>query len=423
MTRSLGAAGTAETGARTATGSTPHRVGTFASLANHNFRYLLAGTMAMQVGSWSQTIGQGWLIHSMTGSAVHLGMIAFIRGIVMLIASPFGGLLSDLLNRQRVVVWGTLLAAANALVLTALVALGVQEVWHLYALAAIDGAIGALNQPARQALVYDVAGKKELTNAIALSSVGGNVMRIVGPSLAGGLIGVAGIASCFLFQGVCYAFSAVVTFFIPRLPQAATRAASLADSLLGGFGYARRNRVVVLLLVVGAIPSLLVYPYVGFVPVFASDVLHVDAFQYGILMTAVGVGSIPGAIAAANMTNTAGKGRWLILTSAGYMAMIAAFAVSGMFVLAFACLVLAGVANAIQNTLNAALVQFNVTDEYRGRVSALYFMTHGLQPFGSLAMGAMIAVWGAPPAVFSFSVLATLAVLVLGALSPRLRTL
>ncbi len=422
MGRTAGAAVPAEAPRPTRTAK-PERVGTFASLANRDFRYLLAGTMAMQVGSWSQTIGQGWLIHSMTGSAVHLGMIAFIRGIVMLVASPFGGLLSDMLDRQRVVVWGTLLAATNGLVLTVLVWLGVQEVWHLYALAAVDGAIGALNQPARQALVYDVAGKQELTNAIALSSVGGNIMRIVGPSLAGGLIGVAGIASCFLFQGVCYAFSAVVTLFIRRVPQARTRAASFADSLLGGFGYARRNRLVVLLLVVGAIPSLLVYPYVGFVPVFASDVLHVDALQYGILMTAVGVGSIPGAILAANMTHTSGKGRLLLITSAGYMAMIAAFALCGMFLLAFACLVAAGVANAIQNTLNAALVQFNTTDEYRGRVSALYFMTHGLQPFGSLAMGGIIAGWGAQPAVFSFALLGTLSVLALGACSPRLRNL
>jgi MFS family permease len=159
------------------------------------------------------------------------------------------------------------------------------------------------------------------------------------------------------------------------------------------------------------------------VPVFASDVLHVGAFQFGILMTAVGVGSIPGAFVAANMTHARDKGRILVVTTATYMAMVSAFALSPWFTVAFACLAATGVANAIQNTLNSTLLQFNVSDEYRGRVSALYFMTGGLTPFGSLVMGGLIALWGAPAAVAGFALLATALVLALGALSPRLRAL
>lgn len=399
------------------------RVGTFASLANRDFRFLLAGTMGMQIGSWSQMIGQGWLINDLTHSAIQLGLISFIRGIAMLAASPFGGLVSDMFDRRSAVIAGTLLAALNGLVLAVLVATGAVEVWHLYMMAAVDGVLNALNQPARQALVYDVVGKDELTNAVALSSVGGNIMRVVGPSLAGALIGISGVAACFIFQAVCYVLSAVVSLLIRPAPRADKRIASLKDSLLGGFSYARHHREIVLLLLVSMIPSLLVYPYVGFVPVFASDVLHVGAFQYGILMTAVGVGSIPGAFMAANMSHVGNKGRILIITSAGYMGMVAAFALSPWFALAFACLAAAGVANAIQNTLNSTLVQFSVSDEYRGRVSAVYFMTGGLTPFGSLAMGALIALFGAPAAVSSFAILATIAVLALGCWSGRLRAM
>lgn len=401
----------------------PRRVSTFASLTNRDFRYLLAGTMGTQVGSWSQTIGQGWLVHEMTHSAVQLGLIAFIRGIAMLGASPFGGLVSDLFDRRRVVIGGTLLSALNALVLSVLVSTGHIAVWHLYLLAAFDGVLNALNQPARQALVYDVVGKEELTNAVALSSVGSNIMRIISPSLGGALIGTTGVASCFIFQAVCYVFAAMISLRIRPIEGGVRKMASLADSLLGGFAYARRSPTVLLLLLVAMIPSLLVYPYVGFVPVFASDVLHVGAIQYGILMTAVGVGSIPGAFAAANMTHMHGKGRMLVLTSAVYMAMVAAFALSPLFGLAFGCLVVAGIANAIQNTLNASLVQFSVSDEYRGRVSALYFMTGGLTPFGSLAMGGLIAAFGAPTAVAGFGIIATVLVIGLGALSPRLRAM
>lgn len=409
--------------ARPGGASRARRGGTFASLANRDFRYLLAGTMGVQVGSWSQTIGQGWLVHVLTHSAFQLGLISFIRGMAMLATSPAGGLLSDLLDRRRVVIAGTLLAAFNALVLTALVASGQVAVWHLYALAAIDGAVNAVNQPARQALVYDVVGKDDLTNAVALSSVGSNLMRIIGPSLGGALIGTVGIASCFLFQGLCYTLSAVVTLFIRPIDPLRQRAASLLESLLGGFSYAMQHRVVLLLLFVAAVPSLLVYPYVGFVPVFASDVLHVGPFQYGVLMTAVGVGSIPGALMAANMADPRGKGWLLLATSAAYMTMVAAFACSPWFLLAFACLVAAGVANSVQNTLNNTLIQLAVSDAYRGRVSALYFMTGGLTPFGSLAMGAAIAALGPQPAVAAFALSAAAVIAALSVASSHLRRL
>ncbi len=199
------------------------------------------------------------------------------------------------------------------------------------------------------------------------------------------------------------------------------QAASLLDSLLGGFSYALRHRTVLALLAVAAVPSLLVYPYVGFVPVFASDVLHVGPFQYGVLMTAVGVGSIPGALMAANMADPRGKGWLLLVTSAAYMMMVAAFACSPWFLLAFACLVAAGVANSVQNTLNNTLIQLAVSDDYRGRVSALYFMTGGLTPFGSLAMGTAIAALGPQPAVATFALTAAAVIGALSAASPRLR--
>src|SRR5262249_11938785 len=155
----------------------------------------------------------------------------------------------------------------------------------------------------------------------------------------------------------------------------------------------------------------------------ASDVLHVGAFQYGILMTAVGVGSIPRAFIAANMTHGRGTEPIIIVTSSRYMDVIMAIGLSPWCLRAFHCRDGARFSNSIQNTLNSTLVQFSVSDEYRGRVSALYFMTGGLTPFGSLAMGALIAAAGAPAAVAAFAALATAAVLVLGAASRCLRAM
>jgi MFS-type transporter involved in bile tolerance (Atg22 family) len=194
--------------------------------------------------------------------------------------------------------------------------------------------------------------------------------------------------------------------------------ASLAESLLGGFRHARRHRSIMLLLVVAALPSLLVYPYMSFMPLFSQDVLGADAFWYGVLITAVGVGSIAGALIAARRAAAfPTKGPAMLAMAMLYAGMVGVH----WYLLSYALLVIAGFANAINLTLNSTLVQFSTSDEYRGRVSGLYFMTGGLQPFGSLAMGGMIALAGLQPSVAAFCFAAVTAALLLWFLSPTLR--
>lgn len=396
---------TAITATARATAAAPARAhtGTFNSLANRDFRFLLGGTMAANVAMWVQMIAQGWVVLQLTGSSVALGAISFVRGISMLLASPFGGLLSDRFDRRLMMNLATGFSAASASVMAVLVITGQIQLWQLFVFAALDGALGSVNQPARQALVYDVAGPKDLTNAVALQSIGMNIMRLVGPSLGGALIGIGGVGICFAVQAGFYLLSVFASLPIRARSERPTRIASLAESILGGFSYARRNRPILLLLVVAALPSLLVYPYMSFMPLFSQSVLGADAFWFGILITAVGVGSIGGALIAARRATTFSmKGPAMLAMAMIYAGMVGLFALSQWYAVSYLLLVVAGFANSINLTLNSSLLQFSTSDEYRGRVSGLYFMTGGLQPFGSLAMGAMIAVAGLQPTVAIF---------------------
>jgi MFS family permease len=396
--------------------------GTFDALANRDFRFLLGGTMAANAAMWVQMIAQGWIVLELTGSSVALGVISFIRGIAMLVAAPFGGLLSDRFDRRLMMNLATGISAASASLMAVLVIGGHIQLWQLFVFAALDGALGSINQPARQALVYDVAGPKDLTNAVALQSIGQNIMRLLGPSLGGALIGIAGVGVCFAVQAGFYAVSVAVSLQIRTRPARPTRMASFTESVLGGFRYARRHRSIMLLLLVAALPSLLVYPYMSFMPLFSKDVLGADAFSYGVLITAVGVGSIAGAlIAARSAAAFPKKGPAMLAMAMLYAGMVGVFALSQWYLLSYVLLVIAGFANSIDLTLNNSLVQFATSDEYRGRVSGLYFMTGGLQPFGSLAMGGMIALAGLQPTVAAFCFAAVTASLLLWLLSPSLR--
>jgi len=194
----------------------------------------------------------------------------------------------------------TTISALAATLLATLIITDVIHIWMLYPLALVEGFGDAVNQPARQVMIYDVVGAEDLPNAVAVNSLGSNTMRIVGPALAGGLIGVAGIQSALILQATAYAASVFATSRIrTRGTPAKKFGGSVLRSMGDGLNYARSNRDVMLLVVMAGVPSVLVYPYVQFIPVFASDVLHVGSVGFGFLASAVGYGSIIGALLAA----------------------------------------------------------------------------------------------------------------------------
>jgi MFS family permease len=396
---------------------------TFYTLGKYpDFRMLWVGNVGTMLAQWVQFVAQGWLILELTGSPFQLGAIAFVRGATTLTISPFAGAITDRFSRKSVLVVMTAVSSVIGVTLALLVITHLISVWMLYITATGDGLAEAVNQPARQVMIYDVVGAEDLPNGIAVNSLGANTMRILGPALGGALIGVGGVGSALVLQAGAYLFSSLATSRISAkgLP-AQHPSASVLESVGDGIRYARGHPEVRLLILMAALPSVLVYPYVSFLPVFAEDVLHSGSAGYGFLSSAVGYGSIIGAVLAANLTNVRRRGPILVWTTFAYMAFVTLFALSNVYALSFALLVVAGIANSTYLMFNQVMVQLAVDDEYRGRVLSLYVMVSGITPFAALLMGALIDVFGAQVTVACFTGTAAAIVAAIGISSRRLR--
>lgn len=396
--------------------------GALAALRHRDFRVLLFSTMALQIGSWVQTIGQGWLVlHDLGGSATELGAVALIRGASLVLLSPVGGYLAGRLERRRQLVAYTSVSASIATLLAVLVATDAITIWMVYGTALVAGAVDALAGPIRTMLVYDSVGGEDLTNAVALNALGGNAMRVIGPAIGGALIGLVGTQGTFMMQAACLVIATVLTWLLRPSHPELTEALGIFRSMAEGLGYVARDRKMLIIVVMALIPSVLVYPYVTYLPVFARDVMNSNEQGYGYLAAAVGLGSLLGG---ALVAFTSGRGRmgpgmmWACLL---YCFAVLGFTFMRELWLGVAALVVAGVFHSIYSALNASLMQLEVQFEYRSRVMSLQTMMWGATPFAGLAMGRMIDSWGAPNVVGAWLAVAAAITLVIAIASREMR--
>jgi MFS family permease len=399
------------------------RAPAFSSLALGQFRFLLVGTSASQLGSWMEEVARGWLVFQLTDSAFQLGLVAFLRGISTLVFSPAAGVVVDRLDRRRMAAFSQAVPGTVALLVGLLVSGGWVQMWHLYVMAVVVGASVAVNIPARQVLVYDVVGSEYLPSAIGLNSVTGNVSRIVAPSLGGIIIRVAGTAFAFYGQAAFYGLAVVATLMLRPLTHVQPVRVPVLAGIREGFGYVRRDATLSRLVTMNVIANVLIYPYVTMMPVFAKDLLHSGSSGYGLLLTGVGFGAIPGGLTAASMQGRGSRGKTMSLAALLYMGMVLAFSFSRLFGLSFVLLVVAGIGWSLFVTLNQTLLQLNLDDAFQGRGMALYSMAAGLTPFGSLGMGTASQQFGVPHSVAAFAATGLMLAAVAGVASRKIRRL
>lgn len=384
---------------------------------------MMAGTLGVGMGQWFQQIGLLWLMKVLTESPVQVGFLAAIRGGALLVAAPIAGVLADRMSRRTLIVIITVASAAQALALAVLVQSGRIEVWHLYAFTILEATFNGVNQPVRQAFVYDISSRETITNAISLNAMVQSLSRIVGPNLAGALIGFVGIASCFFVLVGMKLASAVSTLMISESAggRSAGKQESPLTSLVGGIKYAATDTTILAIIVMTSIIPLLIYPYVQFLPFFADRVFNSGAQGYGLLASALGLGAVPGGLLIAFLGNFRGKGLTMICAYLGYAGMIILFSQQQVLLLGVACLVIAGVFHSVAVTLTFTLLQLWVRDDMRGRVIALHSMEGALQPLSSVPMGFAISRFGPPITVTVATSIAALFIGLTALLAPQLR--
>jgi len=296
-------------------------------------------------------------------------------------------------------------------------------VWQVAALAAFLGVVNAFDIPARQAFIVDLVGKEDLMNAIALNSSAFNAARVVGPAVAGVLIGALGVGVCFLLNGVSY-LAVIGGLLAMRLPPyvADPRRGSAWAGLSEAVAFIRSDRRIWTVVVLMAVFSIFGFPYLVMMPVFARDVLHRGATGYGVMMTAVGIGALIGALAVASLDRRIRKGPTLIAAGAAFALLLVAFALSQRYLLSVGLLALTGGTMIVNNALANATIQEIVPDQLRGRVMGFYaFVFVGLAPLGSFQMGALAERIGTPAAVALGGAATALAVALAAWRVPELR--
>ena len=370
---------------------------------HRDFRLYFTGQLISLVGTWMQSVAQGWLMHRLTSSAFMLGVLSFAQFAPVLPFALLAGVVVDHSPKRQLLLGTQTLFLLQAVALAWVVSAGVVQPWMVIALAVVYGVANTFDLPARQSIIVEMTGKEDLPNGIALNSAAFNVARILGPAVAGLMLAAVGEAGCFWLNALSYV-AVLVSLFLMQGGKTATVSTAASGvraraTMREGFAYAWGNSSIRSQLILLAVCAGLGFQYNVLLPVYARDVLKASANVYGWLFSAFGAGSL---VAAVRMAVT--RERWALrrhlligLTTAGIG--LAGFAWSRWLpgMLAFAALAGFGLILYVSST--NTLIQLTVEDRYRGRAMALYTLFFvGTSPIGSLIAGAVAERWGAPVA-------------------------
>ncbi len=398
---------------------------TFRALRHRNFRLFYIGQLVSLVGSWMQMLAQGWLVWRLSHSSWILGVLGFAQMGPVLFLGLFGGLVADHANRHRLVIITQSLLLLQAAILTVVTLSGVVQVWMVLVLAAFLGVVNAFDMSARQTFLLEMVAREDLSNAIALNSSLFNGARIVGPAVAGVVVGLWGEGVCFGANAASY-LAVLLGLLLMRFPNRRPPPPwnhRFIGELKEGFAYAWKTPHVRDLLGLLVVTSLLSAPYSIFLPAFAGGVLHVGSKGLGIMMTVIGAGALAGALAVGYREGPRGMGRLAGLSALGFGVSVALFALSKNYPLTLAILLLAGFFMMVEIACVNTLLQTLAPEHLRGRIISFYVVGFiGTTPVGSLITGRVALIFGTSATLAVCGALTAAAALVFLARVPKVRS-
>ncbi len=364
----------------------------FSSLRHRNFRLFWSGNLVSLIGTWMQSAALSWLTYRLTHSAFLLGLVSFANAIPIFPVTPIGGVITDRMNKQKLVIMTQTSAMILAFVLAALTQFGHITVWQIFVITLLSGVVNSIDMPARQAFVVEMVGKEDLMNAIALNSMAFNTARVVGPPIAVVTVMFIHEYGCFWINGISF-LAVLLSLFIMRFPPFVPHPhhqESFLKNLKDGIQYVKQHEIIKALMVLVAVPSVLTIPYAVLMPIFAKEIYKRDVGSYGVLLSCIGIGAVFGALTVAKISKLNIKGKLLITGAICSCIMVLLFALLPYFYLSCFILILIGFSNVVFLATTNTLIQTHVADIMRGRVLSIYFLVfQGLMPIGSLVLGSI----------------------------------
>jgi len=384
------------------------------ALRHRNFKLFVAGQSVSLIGTWMTRIATSWLVYRLTGSAWLLGVVGFSGQILTFVLAPFAGVLIERMDRRKLLVWTQALAAAQSLLMAGLTLARIITIREIIVLSALQGLINAFDMPGRQSfLVQMVEDRQDLGNAIAINSSMVNLARLVGPALAGLVIAWVGEGYCFLIDGISY-FAVIASLLMMVVTPAEVRRATttMVEQLVEGWSYVATFRPIRTILLLFSLTSLMGFPFMVLLPIFAGKVLHGGPHTLGFLTGASGIGALTSAISLALRKSVRGLTTMIQVSALMFGAGLILFGLSHVLWLSMIFMLITGFGMMQGLAASNTVIQTLVPENMRARVMSYYTMAFvGMAPFGSLLAGGMAHHIGAPR-----TVMVTGAACVLGAI-------
>jgi predicted MFS family arabinose efflux permease len=368
---------------------------TFSALHYRDFRLLWFGAFTSTVGTWMQTVAQGWLVLQMTNSAFLLGVDGFLSTGPMLLFSLFGGVVADRVERRKIMLLSQYLQMAFAFTLAGLIYFDRVQVWHVFLLSFLTGSAQSFSGPAYISLLPLLVKREDVSNAVAMNSMQFNLARVVGPLLAAGTFALWGAAVCFLVNGLSF-IAVIIALKLIRSPviEAREEKRGILDEMRAGFQFVRSRRTLIILTFLAFAGTFLGMPVVTFMPVVAREIFNLQATGYFSMVSVYGVGSVAGALLVAATAHQARKGRLALMLQLAFACLLVAFAISRSFALSLVIAFFAGACIVGVVALYSSLVQLTTTDAMRGRVMSIFMLAfRGGMPLGNLLAGVVAQRW------------------------------
>ena len=407
----------------------PGSVGTFSSLKSATFRNYYFGMLGQWISANMQTVSQSFLVYYLTGSAAILGTTALASGLPQLILLLFGGALADRVQKKRLLQLSQLGECCSALIILIALSTGYLSKahtgtwWILIMTSVLSGIFNGLAMPARQAMIAQIVSREQLMNAVSLSSMGQSLSTLIGPAIAGFLIGGIGYQAVYGTMVVLYLTAITLTNF---LPSTTTAVASIGRATLvdikEGLKYIRSSPALLFIIIFNLICLLVAMPRTQMMPIFAVDILKVGASGQGILQSVGAIGSLAASLFYASLPP---KKRGTLMVVAGFTLGLglAVFAFSRSYALSIGMMVLIGMGQTGHIVMGNILLQSISDREHVGRVMSILLMCSATASLGTFVVGIMTQFVGAPIAISSLGIFMVLVSIVCLIFVPLVRKL
>ena len=394
---------------------------TLSSLKFREFRFLWLGMLLLMTGMQMQMVVRSYLAYEITSSPFLLGVVNAGFAIPLLVLSLFGGAIADRLERKKIIQIGQLVAVILSTFIGVSIATNAITWMHLLGVSMAQGALFSFLMPARQAMIPQLVGKENLTNAMSLDAAAMSATTLIAPAIGGGLYNVIGPEGVYYLISGCGVLAIVFTSMVqsPDRVTASTRTAMMGD-IKSGLSYVAHNRMVLVLLVLGLLTTLLANPFRFIMPVFVVDVYGLGPESMGLLVTITGLGALVGSLSIASI------GKWhrgLLLLASCLVSGVALLMVASIpfYIAATLIMIPVGLGDSVRWTLNQAMIMEEVADEYRGRVMSIFMMIFGMIPLGVLPAGLLAETVNAQFAVGLLAALLLIVTFTLWASQKQLR--